>query len=418
MKELAKFYINNCIKKLRHIKKYIGEAKFELIIKGDFMNYDIIISLIDDHNESKILLTEKYKPSKVLILYTSYEDIQSLSSLKQYYKNKFPNCTIIEEKIDEKNYKDIERIILRYKNNKILFNLTSGKKFISLIIYTLCLKNNIDCKYLNLVDEELTSLSIDKIINEKQNFIDLGIQDIVESIGGSIIDDSTDISNVNIIGEITNIIAKNLTIWETYKIKFTDNNIFLHDESNPKFIRVDMNLLVPREVELLNKCLKFLQKKNQIEFKYNDNYIRVNFLNNFIKGFIFKSGTWLEVFTKNIIEELEPVDDVKNGVLFLWNDKKKRVKNELDVVAVKDSILTCISCKDSKKYDEVALNELNVYAEQLGGENVIKVLVATKEPFKGSILERAKEMKINLIIFDGNIEKFKRNLERIIINKK
>lgn len=381
------------------------------------MNYDMIISLIDDHNESGILLTEKYKPSKILILYTSCEDIQSLKSLKQYYRNKFPSCTIIEEKIDEKDYKGIEKIILKYKSNKVLFNLTSGRKLINIVIYTLCLKNNIECKYLNLVDEELISLSIEEIIKEKQNFIDLDIQDIVESVGGSIIDDSTNISNVNIIGEITNIIARNLAIWENYKLKFTDNNIFLHDESNPKFIRIDKALLNNRELELLNKCLEFLQKKKQINFKYSDNYIRVNFLNDFIKGFIFKSGTWLEVFTKNIIEELEPVDDVRNGVSFLWNDEKLRVRNELDVVAVKDSILTCISCKDSKKYDEVALNELNVYAEQLGGENVIKILVATMEPLKGSVLERAKEMKINLIVFDGNIEKFKRDLEKIIINK-
>lgn len=381
------------------------------------MNYDMIISLIDDHNESGILLTEKYKPSKILILYTSCEDVQSLKSLKQYYRNKFPSCTIIEEKIDEKDYKGIEKIILKYKSNKVLFNLTSGRKLINIVIYTLCLKNNIECKYLNLVDEELISLSIEEIIKEKQNFIDLDIQDIVESVGGSIIDDSTNISNVNIIGEITNIIARNLAIWENYKLKFTDNNIFLHDESNPKFIRIDKSLLNNRELELLNKCLEFLQKKKQINFKYSDNYIRVNFLNDFIKGFIFKSGTWLEVFTKNIIEELEPVDDVRNGVSFLWNDEKLRVRNELDVVAVKDSILTCISCKDSKKYDEVALNELNVYAEQLGGENVIKILVATMEPLKGSVLERAKEMKINLIVFDGNIEKFKRDLEKIIINK-
>ena len=58
-----------------------------------------------------------------------------------------------------------------------------------------------------------------------------------------------------------------------------------------------------------------------------------------LKGFIFKSGTWLEVLTKNIIEEIKSIDDIKSGLLFLWNDKESRVKNELDVVAIKDSVL-------------------------------------------------------------------------------
>lgn len=58
--------------------------------------------------------------------------------------------------------------------------------------------------------------------------------------------------------------------------------------------------------------------------------------------------------------------------MFFWSKEKENIKNELDVVAVKDSVLICISCKDSKKYDEVALNELNIYANQLGGANVKK----------------------------------------------
>ena len=125
-------------------------------------------------------------------------------------------------------------------------------------------------------------------------------------------------------------------------------------------------------------------------------------------------GTWLEVLTKNIIEEIKSIDDIKSGLLFLWNDKESRIKNELDVVAIKDSVLICVSCKDSKKYDEVALNELNVYSEQLGGENVIKILVATQPPIKSSISKRAKEMGINLVVFDGNKKAFKEELEKII----
>ena len=110
------------------------------------------------------------------------------------------------------------------------------------------------------------------------------------------------------------------------------------------------------------------------------------------------------------------MDEAKNGVMFLWNDGNQFVRNELDVVAVKDSVPIFISCKDSDKYNEMALNELNVYATKFGGENSYKILVATKEPIKSPVKTRAKEMGIHLIIFDGNEEKFIKKIKKIINN--
>ena len=100
--------------------------------------------------------------------------------------------------------------------------------------------------------------------------------------------------------------------------------------------------------------------------------------------------------------------------MFFWSKEKENVKNELDVVAVKYSVLICISCKDSKKYDEVALNELNIYANQLGGANVKKILVATMEPSKSIVINRAKEMGISIVVYNGNRNKFKNDLQNII----
>ena len=108
------------------------------------------------------------------------------------------------------------------------------------------------------------------------------------------------------------------------------------------------------------------------------------------------------------------IDESKNGVMFLWNDDNKSVRNEVDVVAVKDSVPIFISCKDSDKYNEMALNELNVYASKFGGENSYKFLVATKEPIKSPVSIRAKEMGIHLIIFDGDEDKFIRTIKAII----
>ena len=116
-----------------------------------------------------------------------------------------------------------------------------------------------------------------------------------------------------------------------------------------------------------------------------------------------------------MIKEIKEIDEVKSGVMFLWNDNSNVVRNEVDVIAIKDSIPICISCKDSDKYNEDALNELEVYSKQIGGDNSYKILVATKEPIKLAVKERAKEMKINIVIFDGDEEKFKKNIKNIIL---
>ncbi|MBO3314296.1 Card1-like endonuclease domain-containing protein [Clostridium perfringens] len=378
------------------------------------MNYDFIITILDEHNESSILLAEKLKPKDIIYLYKKDEELKVLNSLRQFYLNKFPNCNFSDEKLGKDIISSIEEIIKRMKSKNTAICLNQGNKKDVLIMYTLALKHNINGFFLDIPKEELLKLNLESVKCEKCNFVDLDVEDIIDSIGASIVVDSTEISEINIIETMTNYIADNLDLWKKYKIRLSDNSVFIHDESNPRSIKIDKELLSREEVMLLDKILNFLEENGQIKVKELEQCLKVTFQNEFIKGFIFKSGTWLEVLTKNIIEEIKSIDDIKSGLLFLWNDKESRVKNELDVVAIKDSVLICVSCKDSKKYDEVALNELNVYSEQLGGENVIKILVATHPPIKSSISKRAKEMGINLVVFDGNKKAFKEELEKII----
>ncbi|EGT3600550.1 Card1-like endonuclease domain-containing protein [Clostridium perfringens] len=378
------------------------------------MNYDFIITILDEHNESSILLAEKLKPKEIIYLYKKDEELKVLNSLKQFYLNKFPNCNFSDEKLGKDTISSIEEIIKKIKSKNVAICLNQGDKKDILIMYTIALKHNIDGFFLDIPKEELLKLNLESVQCKNCNFVDLDVEDIIDSIGASIVVDSTEISEINIIEIMTNYIADNLDLWKKYKIRLSDNSVFIHDESNPRSIKIDKELLSREEVMLLDKILNFLEKNGQIKVKELEQCLKVTFQNEFIKGFIFKSGTWLEVLTKNIIEEIKSIDDIKSGLLFLWNDKESRVKNELDVVAIKDSVLICVSCKDSKKYDEVALNELNVYSEQLGGENVIKILVATHPPIKSSISKRAKEMGINLVVFDGNKKAFKEELEKII----
>jgi hypothetical protein len=378
------------------------------------MNFEVLINLFDDHNEASILLTEKYKPKEVIFLCEEEKEGQ-LDKLREYYKTRFDFVQFKSIIFNNFQLDELDKFIRRYKDSNSLINLTSGRKIDCLILYQIAVNYHIPSQYIDIEKEILINFTKENIKIIKDSFVDLNVEDVIKSIGGSIVVDSTDICNTKAVEILTDLIAANLKTWNKFKYRIYDPQVFIHDENNPAFIKINTITLTKEERQIYNKILELLKHYEQINYTWENNTIKIHFLNNYIKSFIFKSGTWLEAFTKKIVSQIEGIDDVKSGVLFLWNDEEKKVKNEIDVVAIKDSILICISCKDSNKYDEVALNELNVYADQLGGENVIKILVATKPPLKNSVIERAKEMDIHIILYDGDKNRFIKNIKDKII---
>lgn len=379
------------------------------------MNIDVLINQIDDHNESSIIATKKFNPESVLFIYK--EDNKGLlDSLKNYYNNFLPNIKFKSLLIKNGDILALSKIINENKNKKIIVNLTGGSRVNSLQLLNLCIENSIQSIYVDIKNKNLYMFDNEVRVIEEE-FEELKLDKLVKASGGELINDSTDLANNEALVILTKAIYKNLSTWNKYKQKLYDPNIFLHDSQNSKTIRINLKLLNNEEEKLLEKILNELKKIGGIEYHNEENkIIKVEFQNEYLKSFIFKSGTWLEVATNNIINEIKEIDEVKSGVMFLWNDNSKIVRNEVDVIAVKDSIPICISCKDSDKYNEDALNELDVYSKQIGGENAYKILVATKEPIKLAVKDRAKEMGISLIIFDGNEEKFKNNI-KLILNK-
>ncbi len=84
-------------------------------------------------------------------------------------------------------------------------------------MYTLALKHNIDGFFLDIPKEELLKLNLESVKCEKCNFVDLDVEDIIDSIGASIVVDSTEMSEINIIETMTNYIASNLDLWKSIK---------------------------------------------------------------------------------------------------------------------------------------------------------------------------------------------------------
>jgi len=375
------------------------------------MNIKILINQVDKNNEFNILATRRFNPKEVIFIYKK-DDESFLKSLKNYYKTYLPNVSFKEFMVIEGDIKELNRII-SYNNKETLVNLTGGSRINSLGMLDICKNKAIRSVYIDIKNKCLY-LFDNKVEIIKEEFEDMELDKIIKASGGEVINDSTKLSSKKDLILLTKGIYKNLEIWHRYKQKLYDYNVFIHYAEEPQIIKINLELLSKEERDILRKVLIYLKEIGGIEYSNEKNNIKVFFKNEYLKSFIFKSGTWLEVATNNIINEIKEIDEVRSGVMFLWNDKSKVVRNELDVVAVKDSIVICISCKDSDKYNENALNELDVYSNKIGGKNVYKILVATKEPIKPSVKDRAKEMGISIIIFDGKEEKFKNQIKEVI----
>ena len=378
------------------------------------MKFNLLINQLDEHNEVGLLLAQKYKVKSVVMLYKNKEK-KKLDKFKELYID-FNNIEVIDELIDEDNYDNLKNIISKYKEKEIIINLTGGNRITSLIMLKIAIELNIQCVYVDLLKKRRYIFDKEYRIIE-QPLEDISISDVIHLSGSNITLDSTSLAEKSDIQEFTKVILSNLDIWHKYKQKLYDNNIFKHDYKDTSRISINKCLVESEELKLIYNILNYLREKNEVEFIEDKDNIEVLFKNDYLKGFIFKSGTWLEVLTTLVVQSIEDIDEVKSGLTFYWGDDLKRVRNELDVVAIRDSVLICISCKDSDKYDEDALNELQVYSERLGGKNAIKILVATKQPVKKTVLDRAKEMNINIVILDKNIDIFKKVLIDLIKKK-
>lgn len=377
------------------------------------MDVEVLINQLEEHNEGSVLATKKFNPEEVIFLYE--EKNQSiLEAIKKYYEDNFPKVKFNEVKVKEGEVEKLEEIIRNNENRNILVNLTGGSKVNSLILSNICANKGVRSIYMNIKEKIL--YIIDKNIRVmKEEYEDLELSSLLSASGKEIVYDSGELFSNKNLKYITKKIYANLELWHKYKQRLYDVNVFIHNEEDSNKMIIKTKLLNKDEKSILDKILLKLKEIQEIDFRnIDENDIEVKFNNDYLKPFIFKIGTWLEFATKTIISEIEEIDEVKSGVVFLWNHSNSNIKNEVDVVLVKDSVVTCISCKDSDKYNEDALNELKVYASKVGGKDANKILVATKEPIKNTVRERAREMNINLVIFDGNEERFKKEIKKLI----
>jgi len=380
--------------------------------------YNTLINVIGDNNDFNIVATSAFSPQKLVLIHDGSDEKKSYSDdIRDYYRKNFKNIEIIEETIYRPLYESLEKILFRYKDEESVINITGSDTLVNLYIYNFSQIFTIDYAYLEVAHSEIIIYRKGKIEKINMDLYDMNIDDFISISGGKILWDNTPKYNDDKLEVIYNYIINKYDKWKKVKSIFKDRkNIQFHDYIYNRLL-INTSKLEEENIKDLLEFLNILKHMNYIEYKYRKNQIRLDIKNEFAKSIILISGYWIEFITYSVVKTLDNIDDLKTGVVFLWDRDVEDVKNELDILASVDSSLICISCKDSKGYDQEALNELNVYSRRISKGKNIDILVSTYYPQKDNVINRAKEMDINIIVFDGDISKFRNELQKIINNK-
>jgi len=311
------------------------------------------------------------------------------------YENFDPYRT--EELINLSKRVDLEDVFIVPTNSSAyIFNLALLLKDVCRVAYV-----ESDSDFFELVDGLFIPMNTDAF--------DLNIDDYIEQYGGKVLNSNTEVFDNPVADKLLEIILSNAALYDNL---LTPVPIYT-DVANKHLVHLKREMINPAEGRLLDTLLDVMIQNGICAYHNKMNKESVEFYNLDFKEFISKDGTWLEMVTYKAIKSLTKVSDVGASVSFQWRMNRWLTKNEVDVMAVHDHKLIMVSCKNTHSHNEQSLYELYTHSERLDENQAIKILVTTGQPIE-AFYQRAQDLKIHIVIFNGNMDKFEKLLGAII----
>lgn len=375
-----------------------------------------VIYLEDKFNDENIIFTKAFKPYTIVYLTTVnglhagyYEDFAD------YIINDYPGVNI-EVKYLETMSIDAMMNTIKSVDRLDGIHLASSNGLLSILASKAAEQLHLTSYYTDVSKDCI--LSFEKGVSQVacSNIEGIDVSDYIDIARGDILRKTTMFNEDPHIRLLTDFIADNQSRWKRIKRILGRPDVFIHSEDNKAEVEAVLRNLDKSEYLQFKWLKTYMKDIGYLKTKKskNDNLI-MKFKSPEHKQFLYITGSWLETFTYKTIQLLDDITDIETGVSFAWDSGGEVVKNEVDVLVSHHSRLYCFSCKDSASYDVSTLNELLVYAQKIGGNNVFKILVVTDPPRKETVLERAREMGIHVLLYEGNPVGFRRQIERLFL---
>ncbi|WP_077216421.1 Card1-like endonuclease domain-containing protein [Peptoclostridium litorale] len=384
-------------------------------------NMSVIVGLVNRRHISLLVAIKKLKPRGVYLIHSGKEyDKDDLSDIREFLNDMYPDIFVEDRRVNCYSCNEVtstlEQIAAREKEDLVL-DLSNGHPVAMAFLreashnkYPVFIFSERDNRAVIIEKGECRDLQLKEVSFE--------VEDFIESGGGAVYHKSTETFDRAEIEDILSWQIGNYSKWLKINRIIKERAIFKTFGESEQETRVlaDMKNIKPKDKSLILEYIYALHRFKLIKMdKHNKNNYFLNFKSMAFKHYAMTYGTWLEALAYSVIKHLDIMDDVESGVTLFWDKSDTSIVNEIDVMAVYKGRLVAVSCKDSSRYDEDTLRELEMEAATLGGSSAIKILVTTSLPSKKTIEERAAQMDIRLIIFKGDLNEFCKEFKSVFI---
>lgn len=244
----------------------------------------------------------------------------------------------------------------------------------------------------------------------KDDNVSLDLDDYIKNFGGKISHKSD-----NMFDEKTSNLILDMIIsrYKTYQNIMKPSPPIETEGFDKSKVRVLTENLKGEELKLTREILNIMKSNGICSIWEKRRSLIVHFHNREYKEYIGKSGTWFEHLTYRSLKSIQGIDTASASVTFLWDKSKDKLKNEIDVMGIHDNRLIVISCKDTHSYSDSMLNEIFVHSSNLGYGDTIKILATTNSP-TDAFRDRARDLNISIVTFDGSEQSFTKELSNVI----
>ena len=397
-----------------------------------------LVELVDGCQIENVVAGLKFKPEK--IIYIGFKHTltdENKSAIETLFRMKGIDISIEYEVVGRYNFNAItERLRTIIDNNEeCVFDISGGKDIVLAAIGAVCTERNTPMVHIDVESGKVINVNnFDASYTNEKSV--LTIAEAVALNGCSVIHNPPEDFNWDMTDDFKNdievmwgICKKDCEKWNWQSAVLKNFEKFFH-LSDSFSIDVDVEKLKSQHQQshIDGKLLtKLISNGLILDYSKKGSVIHFRYKNKQVHECITKAGDILELYSYMLMKEIAVensgwYDDIDIGVYIDWDGIINEdssvidVKNEIDIVAMRDLIPLFISCKNGEVPKE-ALYELQTVADKFGGRYAGKYMLATyisrNKLSKKYIIQRAQEMGIKLIydLHLQNREEFKNILK-------
>lgn len=409
-----------------------------------------IIEFFDKAPIENIASTLLCDPDKVIFIGDKKKKMEKSINIYNDIISKRGRCPEFAYKIVLKN--DLMQIIdalesIVIENGECIFDLTGGEDLYLVAVGAIKerFQDRVQCHRFNIKSSTITDCDSDGVVCSVKPF-DVSVEENILLHGGEIVGGSETSVQATYDWKYDDEFCRDIEVmWDICRhnprqwnanmgtLGAIDEAFHMQDSLTVSFEKDkagDALSHMGMKSSFILDTMRHLEEKGLIFSTEFGEHISFRYKNKQVKRCLTVSGQILELAMAVRLFNLKEEDgkrlyhDARVGVVIDWDgndpDEKVRTVNEIDILAMKDSIPVFISCKNGNfGIDE--LYKLNTVAERFGSQYAKKVLIASELDKIGNkseyIRARAEDMGIRLVedvdtISDNELDRILKSLWR------